>query len=75
MGLKATRKNVKLGTSNVMIIPAGLEIGNHSTIAANRLVLADVRGEIPPEDLLEFLEDKIERVFWNWYETKKQIMR
>ena len=72
MGLKAKRKNVNVGkTSRAMIIPALLDIGESSTISANRLLLADVRGIIPEDDLLEFLETNIEPLFWKWYETKK----
>lgn len=72
MGMKARRKNQNVGSSNMMIIPAGLEIGESSSIAANRLVLADVRGIIPENDLLEFLETKIEPEFWKWYQKKKK---
>lgn len=71
MGLKAKRKNINSGGSKLMIIPAGIETGDSSTIAANRLILADVKGIIPESDLLEFLETKIEPEFWNWHKNKK----
>lgn len=61
LGLKAKRSNLKIGAhSRAMIIPAQLEIGDESTIAANRLGLVDFRGVIPEKDLLEFLESHIE---------------
>jgi len=69
MGLAARRKNQKAGEySRVMIIPAELKVGEESSIAAGRLMLADPRGEIDEEELLEFLEEKIEPVFWKWRE-------
>jgi len=76
MALKAKRANLKAGPhSKAMIIPAQLEIGKTSSIAANRLLLADVRGEIPPEDLLEFLENCVEPQFWPWYQNKRQDLK
>lgn len=71
MGLKARRKNQKVGqTSNAMVIPAGLEVGEESSIAANRLILADPQGEISEDELLRLLES-VEVEFWKWYEEKK----
>ena len=70
MALKAKRANIKLCRSKAVIIPKSLEIGEQSTMAANRICLIDFRGEISPEKLLEFLESEIEPRFWEWY--KKQ---
>jgi hypothetical protein len=39
-------------------------------MAADRLVLMDPRGEIDPEDLLEFLETYIEPNLWAWIKEK-----
>lgn len=73
MGLSTRRKNQKAGrTSNVMIIPAGLEVGEESSIAANRLILADPRGEIDEKKLLKFLEKNLEPDFWEWYSQKQK---
>lgn len=67
MGLKGKRKNIKTGKySQAFIIPAGLKIGNSSTYAADRLIIIDPRGDIPAEQLLQFLEDHIEPGFWPW---------
>lgn len=72
MALKAVRSNVKVGgTSIAMIVPSQLEIGRKSNIAANRLLIADVRGEISEDDLLVFLEEVIEPQFWAWYRQRK----
>lgn len=72
MGLKDRRPNIKHGRySRALILPAAIEKGNESTFAANRLVLVDPRGEIPEEDLLEFLEDHIEPQFWPWLKEKQ----
>lgn len=73
MGLSARRKNQKMGEySKVMIIPAGLEAGDESSIAANRLILADPRGEIDEKELLRFLEENVEANFWDWYRERKE---
>jgi len=69
VGFKARRKNVDVGkTSKAMILPALLEIKDESTMAGNRLVLSDPRGEIPERALLEFYEKYIEPNFWAWYQ-------
>lgn len=61
MGLKARRANSPHGKySRTLVIPAGLKTGNESTLAANRLMLVDPRGEISEDNLLEFLEKYIE---------------
>lgn len=73
MGLATRRRNQKIGqSSNAMIIPSGLEVGDESSIAANRLILVDPRGEIPENELLKFLEENIEARFWKWYESHKK---
>lgn len=73
MGLAARRRNQKAGqSSNVMIIPAGIDIGEESSIAANRLILADPRGEIDEKELLRFLEENVEANFWDWYREQRE---
>ncbi len=72
MALKAKMKNRRVGTSTVMTIPVALEMGDHTSLAANRIMLADVRGILAPEELLEFLENEVEPRFWPWLEKKKQ---
>lgn len=72
MGLKDKRSNIKWGRySSVLVLPASLEKGEKSTLAANRLILVDPRGKIPESDLLEFLEDYIEPNFWAWIENRR----
>ena len=72
MGIKARRANIQHGKySQALVLPANLKKGKESTLAANRLILVDPRGEISADDLLEFLEAHIEPVFWNWLKTKE----
>jgi len=72
LGLKDKRSNIKHGRySRVLVLPASIEMGEKSTLAANRLVLVDPRGEIHEDDLLQFLEKFVEPDFWNWIRNKK----
>jgi hypothetical protein len=72
MGLKDKRSNIKWGRySSVLVLPASLEKGEQSTLAANRLILVDPRGEISESDLLEFLEVYVEPNFWPWIKKKE----
>ena len=54
------------GTSAVIAIPSQLKKGETVTVAADRLVLVDPRGEIPKEELGRFLESVIEPRLWAW---------
>jgi hypothetical protein len=73
MGLKAKRSNIKHGKySRALILPASLQIGETSTLAANRLLIIDPRGEIEENHLLEFLENYVEPNFWPWLQQKRQ---
>jgi hypothetical protein len=75
MGI-ATKRKVTLrgtrGASKSVVIPANIKTGQVATIAANRLVLLDPRGEIPEDDLLQFLENFVEPQFWTWLTLKKK---
>ena len=76
MAIRERRKNIKTGnSSHTLTIPSGLPIGEETTLAANRLLLADVRGIIDENDLLEFMETFIEPVFWEWFEKLKERKR
>ena len=73
MGIKDKRKNIKHGRySTALILPANLKKGATSTLAANRVILVDPRGEICADDLLEFLEVYIEPAFWPWLKRKEE---
>jgi hypothetical protein len=73
MGIKDKRSNIPHGKySKALVLPASIEKGNESTLAANRLLLVDPRGEITESDLLEFLETYIEPNFWPWLAKKKE---
>jgi len=73
MGIKTTRRNIPHGKySKALVIPASIEKGENSTLAANRLLLVDPRGEIPEQDLLEFLETYLEPNFWPWIKRKRK---
>jgi len=70
MGIKDRRKVLKTGYySKAITIPAKLEIGKYATLAANRLIIIDPRGEISEDDLLDFLET-IEPIFWGWLKER-----
>lgn len=72
MGIKDKRSNIKHGRySNVLVLPASIEKGPKSTLAANRLILVDPRGEIDECDLLEFLEQYIDPQLWFWLRERK----
>jgi hypothetical protein len=71
LGLKDKRINIQHGKySTALILPAKLAKGKQSTLAANRLILVDPRGQIPETDLLEFLERYIEPQLWPWLQEK-----
>jgi len=74
MGL-ATRRRVTprgaKGASKSIVIPSKLKAGKVATIAANRLMLIDPRGEIHEDELLQFLEKFVEPDFWSWVKTKE----
>lgn len=73
MGIKGRRSNIKHGKySRAIILPANLCIGEKSTLAADRLIIIDPRGEICEDDLLEFLEKHVEPPFWTWFKQKRQ---
>jgi len=72
LGLKDRRANIKHGQySRALVLPAKIKKGEESTLAANRLILVDPRGEISEDDLLEFLERFIEPEFWPWVKEKE----
>lgn len=76
MGLKDRRRNIPHGKySKALVIPATIEKGDHSTLAANRLMLVDPRGEISESDLLEFLETHIEPHFWPWLKKLRESQK
>lgn len=76
MGLKDKRSNIKWGRySSALVLPASIEKGEESTLAANRLILVDPRGEISERDLLEFLETYIEPNFWPWILKKREAQK
>ncbi|MBX5321366.1 MAG: hypothetical protein QHH12_04925 [Candidatus Bathyarchaeota archaeon] len=71
MGIKDRRSNIKWGRySRALVLPVAIEKGEESTLAGNRLLLVDPRGEISAADLLEFLELYVEPNFWPWYRKK-----
>jgi hypothetical protein len=67
---RVTRRGAK-GTSKSIVIPSKLKSGEVATIAANRLMIVDPRGEISEDDLLQFLEKFVEPDFWSWLKAKE----
>jgi len=76
MGFKDRRANNPSGKySSALILPAKIAKRKESTLAANRLILVDPRGEICEDDLLEFLEQHVEPIFWPWLGKKQEMLR
>lgn len=72
MGVKARRKNFKIGGSTAFTIPSDMTTGEDSTLAADRIMLVDPEGKISPDELEEFLETHIEPIFWKWHAALKE---
>jgi len=71
MGLTDRRKIHKEGRfSKSVILPAGLRTGEYATLAADRLVLIDPRGETPPDVLLDLMEKHLEPIIWRGIANK-----
>jgi hypothetical protein len=72
MGISCLRANRRVGRYSVsVLIPKQLEIGPCSSVAASRLVLLDVKGKIPPNELLQFLEEEVEPRLHSWLKKKR----
>ena len=72
MGIKVRRNNLLHGVySRAVVLPASLQKGKTSTLAANRIIILDPRGLISEDLLLEFLEEILEPLFWPWLQKKK----
>lgn len=69
--IKDKRKNIKIGDSIGITLPANLSIGEYSTLAGDRLILIDPRAEFTEQELLEFMEKYVEPHFWEWKKNKQ----
>lgn len=58
-----------------MTYPGSVVVGEEATIAGDRLLLIDPRGEIDENDLEEFLEKHVEPVFQEWFREKRAAQR
>ena len=56
-------------------LPSKLMIGKIATLAADRLILVDPRGEITDIELLKFMEKYIEPNLWSWVKEREQPSR
>jgi len=54
-----------------MTYPGNVIVGEEASIAGNRLLLIDPRGEIDENELLEFMEKHVESAFWEWWKQKE----
>lgn len=76
MGISCYRANRRVGRYSVsVLIPKQLEMGACSSVAAAQLVLLDVQGKIPPQDLLLFLEKEVEPRFHAWIKKKRGVVK
>ncbi|MCW4019674.1 MAG: hypothetical protein NWF14_00370 [Candidatus Bathyarchaeota archaeon] len=67
MGIATRRKVHKTGAyTSAITLPAALRIGKIATMACDRIIIVDPRGEIHEDDLLDFLEEEVEPRFWPW---------
>ena len=73
--IKHRRRNYQLGGSKAMTYPSDVTVGDEATVAGNRLLIVDPRGEIDENDLAEFLEKHVEPVFWKWWQQKEAARR
>ena len=69
--LKSRRKVYRVGGSSCLTIPAPLVKGDEVTLAADRLMLVDLRGEVSEDDLLRLLES-LEPRAWRQIERIKK---
>jgi hypothetical protein len=69
------RRNYQLGGSRALTYPSDIIVGDEATVAGNRILLIDPRGEIDEKDLGEFLEKHVDPAFWNWWRQKEAAKR
>src|SRR4030067_2822216 len=72
---KWRRRNYQLGGSRALTYPSDITLGEEASVAGNRLLLIDPRGEINEDDLEEFLEKHVEPAFWKWWRSKEAATR
>ncbi len=65
--IKGRRRNYQLGGSKALTYPSDVTVGEEATVAGNRLLIIDPRGEIDENDLMEFMENYVEPTFWKWW--------
>lgn len=70
MGIQTKRKVIDIGGSRYVAVPSGLRVGGEASIAGNRILLIDPRGEIDATLLLDFMEEYVEPYFWKWLAKK-----
>ena len=73
--IKHRRRNYQLGGSKALTYPSDVMVGDEATVAGNRLLIIDPRGEIDENDLMEFMESYVEPTFWKWWRTKEAAKR
>lgn len=73
--IKSRRRNYQIGGSKAVTYPSDITVGEEATLAGNRLLLIDPRGEINEDDLEEFLEKHVEPAFWKWWKQKEAAKR
>ena len=64
--MKLRRKLVRVGSSEGITLPPSLAKGPECTLAGNRLLLMDPRGEVSEDELLAFMEEFVEPHLWSW---------
>jgi len=73
--ISCRRRNYQLGGSKAITYPSDVMVGEEASVAGNRLLLIDPRGEIDESDLMEFMEKHVEPAFWKWWRQKEAAKR
>ena len=73
--IKSRRRNYQLGGSKALTYPSDVVVGDEASVAGNRLLLIDPRGEIDENDIRENNGCWGEGPFWKWWRQKEAVRR
>jgi hypothetical protein len=72
MAFKVRRRVFKIGGSKACTLPKESQIGKSTTMACgSRLILADTTGQFHEDDLLRFVIEVMEPMFWDWWRQEQ----
>ena len=73
--LRDKRKVINFGTSKAITIPANTVTGEEVTMAVDRIMIVDLKGEISEDELAEFLESYVQPELYEWLKKKAVLER